>query len=130
MAATSRPDIALRYTTLDLGARDAENEVVTSQESESGRPAPRRYRVIVVTWYLGVALVAIACGRFAHSPWPVAVFLFGALEPVTFFAGAAADDWTRHFRGDYEIWLRGTLANAAVVAIFTAIGVAMPGGRR
>jgi hypothetical protein len=117
------------YTTLDFGACDAENEVVTSEESDSVRATPRRYRVLVLAWYLGAAVVAIACGRFAHSPWPAAGFLFGALELATFFAGATADDWTRDFRGDYAIWLRGTLANAAVVAIFVAAGAAMPGGR-
>ena len=73
--------------------------------------------------------MATLSGRFAHSPWPVAGFLFGGLEAVTLFASMMEDDWGNDFRGDREIFVRGTLANAAVVAVFTLVGLALPGAR-
>lgn len=93
------------------------------------RQASRRYWAALIAWYSAAAVLATLTGRFAHSPWPVCAILFGGLEVVTFLASMYEDDWGNDFRGDREILVRGTLANAGAVVIFTAIGIALPGGR-
>ena len=46
---------------------------------------------------------------------------------ATFFASMYEDDWANDFRGDREILIRGTLANAVVVVAFTAVGIGLRG---
>jgi hypothetical protein len=102
---------------------------MADEEDDTRRASSRRYWLMLLGWYSFAAALAVANGRFAHSPWKVSLFLFGAFELATIFAAMFEDDWGNDFRGDREIFVRGTLANAAVVAAFTAVGVALPGSR-
>lgn len=96
-----------------------------SGDTEIRRRAARQYWTMLIAWYAVFAALAILNGRFATSPWPISAVLFGVLEGATFFASMYEDDWANDFRGDREILVRGTLANAVVVVAFTAAGLGL-----
>ena len=80
---------------------------------------------MLVGWYSFAAALSALIGWFAASPWPIGAVLFGGLEVTTFFAAMYEDDWANDFRGDREIMVRGTLANALIVVAFTAVGASL-----
>ena len=80
-----------------------------SPDTDEIRRATRRSWLWLIGCYSGTAALATLSGRFAASPWLVCAFLFGFLELATLLAAAYADDWENDFRGDSEIFVRGTL---------------------
>jgi hypothetical protein len=89
--------------------------------------AARQYWAILIGWYgFAVALAALN-GRFAAHPWWLSWAIFVALELVTGFASMVEDDWANDFRGDREILVRGTVANASVALLGTGLGVLLQG---
>ncbi len=96
------------------------------QELTRGQAASR-YWATLIAWYATIAALATLSGAFANSPWPICVVLFGVMEGATFLAAMYEDDWGNDFKGDREIFFRGTAANALVAALFTACGVLLSG---
>lgn len=89
------------------------------------RQAAVKYWALLLAWYGGAAALALLNGLFAASPWWVSLALFCPLELATGFASMMEDDWANDFRGDREIFVRGTVANAVVAVGFTGLGVAL-----
>jgi hypothetical protein len=116
-------DKSRRYRTLRFTSRAADNEGVNKQRDE-----PRPGDLLrLVAWFSVFAMVAVLLGRFAAFPWKASAFLLIPLELATLCAVMFEDDWEHNFRGDSRVFVRGTLASIAVVAGFTAVGVALRG---
>ena len=113
-----------RYSALHPVLRLADN-VPVSGDTEIRRRATRHWWTMLTAWYAGFAALATFSGRFAASPWPICAVLFGVLEAATFFVSMHEDDWANDFRGDREILVRGTVANALVAVAFTAVGIGL-----
>jgi hypothetical protein len=60
-------------------------------------------------------------------PLKASALLLKPLELATLCAVMLEDDWEHDFRGDRQVFVTGTVANLAIVALFTAIGVALRG---
>jgi len=100
---------------------------VGSEQELSRGQATRRYWATLIARYGTFAALATLSGAFASSPWPICAVLFGVMEGVTFLATMYEDDWANDFKGDREIFFRGTAANVLVAAMFTACGVLLSG---
>jgi hypothetical protein len=61
--------------------------------------------------------LAAALGASGASRLIPTLLLFGLLEAVTIVCAATLDDYGDDFRGDREVFVRGSLANGAVVAV-------------
>jgi hypothetical protein len=90
---------------------------MTSEVDAVKRRARWQYRWFVVGWYAPMLGIAVAVGLWADRPLPLALIMFALLEVATLLFSLLQDDWADDFRGDREVFVRGTLINAAVVLV-------------